>query len=286
MLEGIALVVDEIVGADAQRLSPGIVLDPLLHVASDARRARRDEKERDHTTARPLVQLAQGAQEQVVAFVVDLVATGRDGEERIFDFFSRQGLRDASQPGADLVVGHVTGQVVDPSEVQAVGQQRVGLATVEQRGLLRGDAADRREDIRLARRDALERVLAADPLIGRRLFRRALPERHGRLLSGRRQRTPQHRGVGREHGSDRRRVLLEVEEARGRQPLVELCDCRLSLRGDDLAPPLVDGDAGRVREEHRLDVFPPAHEGVHPMVFPQVSEDRVLLLEQAGESDE
>ncbi len=157
---------------------------------------------------------------------------------------------------------------------------------VEELGLARGDLADGGEDVGFARGDRLHRVLGAHAAgFGGFLGRTALEAGLGRLAAGG-DRAAEDRRVGGENSPDVGGFVLEMEEAGGRHPLVELRHGAKTARGHALAEPLLDDDAGGVAEEHGLVVVPAAEERIDLVMLPESGEHGVLLGEEAGELDE
>jgi hypothetical protein len=253
----------------------------LDHLAPQARVAGRHEREQHHAPPGLALQARQRLEQEVDALVVELVAPRDAHEARVGDVLSEHTMGQVAQPVFRFGARGRPGDLVDHVQVDAVGQQRLGLAPEEQLGLVAGHLADRGEHVGRARARGLDRVLRAHVL----RLRGLLGVAPGQTLLGRQpagsEGAPEHGGVGREHRADLGHALLQVQHARAGHPLVELRHRRAARAGAVLLPPGLDHDRGRVAEHHRLEVVPAAEERVDFELLPEPGEDLVLLGEQA-----
>ena len=239
----------------------------------------------------PILHLAQGVNEHVNALVAVFIPAA-DGHENGIGGHVLTGHRagDFEQAGTGggtllriLLVGG-RGEAV----LEAVRRHHVDR-TMQELGALAGrDLTDRREGVGILRAGGFHGVPGRHAESGGHLV--AVIGLHlviqGEIVAG--DAAAHHGRMGRERRGHGDLAALEVQQARGRLPLVELGD-HLVGRTQVLLVETLDDPPGHVTEQDVFLVVPVAGDGVHAVLLPVFAEDLVgigqelLIIDQDGD---
>ena len=219
--------------------------------------------------------------EHVDTLVTELIAARRRYDQRVVvEFLTQQGTGHLQHlpPGGITLTGELRGSRHE-AVVEAIRQHHVRALVQQFLTLLRRDVAHRREAVHIVSRLLLYRVFALHvQLLGHlvTIISKQIVVERFHVTS---YRTPDACGMRREHRTDLRQPVVDIERTQSAHPLIGMV-YHLLVAVQIMMIETLHHQSSSIREHRSLVVVAIGMQTVHAVVFPQPAIYLILFLEK------